>query len=186
MERENYNQSNCSTAVNTCKISLRSLITLNLLLLTSKEQEFIIALYSNTQKEESSLNKMRYDCFNQQVGQANSAILLSKLPPTTEAAHKHCRRTFHQVHTWQGKRLNPSSWRWKLVSKSLTPIYTIKGPTPAKIVSVITCGCTKGCGKNAKVSVLTKKLVQKEDEGDNDIIQVKQKQLHYYTLSMQK
>ncbi|GBM34753.1 hypothetical protein AVEN_208909-1 [Araneus ventricosus] len=64
--KENYKQCNCSTAVNTCKISLRSLITLNLLMLTSKQQErFIFALYSNTKKEESSLNKMRYDCFNQ-------------------------------------------------------------------------------------------------------------------------
>ncbi|GBM69548.1 hypothetical protein AVEN_219182-1 [Araneus ventricosus] len=137
MERENYKQCNCSTAVNTCKISLRSLITLNLRILTSKEQKFIIALYSNTKKEESSLNKMKYDCFNQLVGQASSAILLSKLPPTTEAAHQHCRRTFHQVQTWQGQCLNPLNWVLKLVNKSLTPIYTIKGPTPAEIVSLL-------------------------------------------------
>ncbi|GBM30435.1 hypothetical protein AVEN_203010-1 [Araneus ventricosus] len=50
-------------------------------------ERFIFALYSNTKKEESSLNKMRYDCFNQFVGQASSAILLPKLPPTIEAAH---------------------------------------------------------------------------------------------------
>ncbi|GBM60370.1 hypothetical protein AVEN_79962-1 [Araneus ventricosus] len=61
-------------------------------------ERFIFALYSNTKKEESSLNKMRYDCFNRLVGQANSALLLSKLPPTTEAAHRHC-RTLHQVQT---------------------------------------------------------------------------------------
>ncbi|GBN30715.1 hypothetical protein AVEN_162451-1 [Araneus ventricosus] len=62
-------------------------------------ERFIIALYSNTKKEESSLNKMRDDCFNKLIGQASSAILLPKLPPTTEAAHQHCRRTFHQVQT---------------------------------------------------------------------------------------
>ncbi|GBM01134.1 hypothetical protein AVEN_27234-1 [Araneus ventricosus] len=98
---------------------------------------------------------MRYDCFNQLVGQACSAILLSKLPPTTEAAYQHCRRTFHQVLTWQRECLNPSSWRWKLVNKSLMPIYTIKGPAPAKIVSLLTCVCNKGCEKNEKVSELT-------------------------------
>ncbi|GBM99135.1 hypothetical protein AVEN_124961-1 [Araneus ventricosus] len=98
---------------------------------------------------------MRYDCFNQLVGQARSAILLSKLPPTSEAAHQHCHRTFHQVQTWQGESLNPFSWGWKLVNKSLTPIYTIKGSTPTKIVSLLTCGCNKGCEKNAKVSELT-------------------------------
>ncbi|GBN02724.1 hypothetical protein AVEN_206632-1 [Araneus ventricosus] len=59
------------------------------------------------QHEESSLNKMKYECFNQLVGQASSAIILSKLPPTTEAAHQHCCRTFHQVQTWQGQCLNP-------------------------------------------------------------------------------
>ncbi|GBM60150.1 hypothetical protein AVEN_38480-1 [Araneus ventricosus] len=98
---------------------------------------------------------MKYDCFNQLVGQASSAILLSRFPPTTEAAHQHCRRTFYQVQTWQGQCLNPSSWVLKLVNKSLTPIYTIKGPTPAKIVSLLTCGCNKGREKNAKVLELT-------------------------------
>ncbi|GBM78470.1 hypothetical protein AVEN_247728-1 [Araneus ventricosus] len=39
MERENYKQCNFSTSVNTCKISLRSLITLNQLTLRLKEQE---------------------------------------------------------------------------------------------------------------------------------------------------
>ncbi|GBM95878.1 hypothetical protein AVEN_135371-1 [Araneus ventricosus] len=110
-------------------------------------EKFIIVLYSNTKKKENSLNKMSYDCFNKLVGQASSAILLSKLPPTTEAAHQHCRRTFHQVQTWLGECLNPSGWGWKLVNKSLTPIYTTKGSAPAKIVSLITCGCNKGCGK---------------------------------------
>ncbi|GBM09701.1 hypothetical protein AVEN_186407-1 [Araneus ventricosus] len=39
MERENYKQCSCPTTVKTCKISLRSLITLNELILRLKEQE---------------------------------------------------------------------------------------------------------------------------------------------------
>ncbi|GBL87327.1 hypothetical protein AVEN_72393-1 [Araneus ventricosus] len=39
MERENYKQCSCSTTVNTCKLSLRSLITLKKLILRLKEQE---------------------------------------------------------------------------------------------------------------------------------------------------
>ncbi|GBM28912.1 hypothetical protein AVEN_265295-1 [Araneus ventricosus] len=113
-------------------------------------EKFIITLYSNTKKEENSLNKMRYDCFNQLVGQVNFPILLSKVPPTTEATHQHCRRTFHQVKTWQGECLNPSNLGWKLVNKSLTSIYTTKGPAEAKVVSLITCGCNKGSGKKYK------------------------------------
>ncbi|GBM14448.1 hypothetical protein AVEN_246606-2 [Araneus ventricosus] len=38
----------------------------------------------------------------------------------------------------------------EVVNKSLTPIYTTKGPAAAKIVSLITCGCNKGSGKNCK------------------------------------
>ncbi|GBM15278.1 hypothetical protein AVEN_144061-1 [Araneus ventricosus] len=113
-------------------------------------ERVIFALCSNTKKEGSILNKMRYDCFNQFVDQASSAIFLSKLTPTTEAAHQYCRRTFHQVQTCQGECFNPSSWGWKLVNKSLTLIYTIKGP---KIVSLITYGCNKGCGKNARANL---------------------------------
>ncbi|GBN20938.1 hypothetical protein AVEN_25232-1 [Araneus ventricosus] len=93
---------------------------------------------------------MRYDCFNKLVDQASSAVLLSKLLPTTEDAHQHCRRTFHHVQTWQDQCVNPSSWGRKLVTKSLTPIYTTKEPAPAKIASRITCGCNKGCGKKCK------------------------------------
>ncbi|GBL98948.1 hypothetical protein AVEN_227472-1 [Araneus ventricosus] len=112
MERENYKQCSCSTTVNTCKIFLRSLITLNELILRLKEQERGSSRIVQ-QREESSLNKMRYDCFNKLVGQASSAILFSKLPPTTEATHQHYLRTFHQEQTWQGQCLNPSSWGWK-------------------------------------------------------------------------
>ncbi|GBL62156.1 hypothetical protein AVEN_122080-1, partial [Araneus ventricosus] len=39
MESENFKQCNCPTLVNTCKISLRSLMTLNQLTLILKEQE---------------------------------------------------------------------------------------------------------------------------------------------------
>ncbi|GBN72030.1 hypothetical protein AVEN_184033-1 [Araneus ventricosus] len=113
MERENYKQCRCPTTVNTCKISLISLITLNELILRLKEQEEVHHRIVQ-QHEESSLNKMRYDCFNKLVGQESSAILFSKLPPTTEAAHQNCRRTFHQEQTWEGQCLNPSRWGWKL------------------------------------------------------------------------
>lgn len=96
------------------------------------------------------MNKLRYVYFNKLVGTASAAVVLSKLPPTTEAAHQHSRRTFHQVQTWQEHCLDPSDWGWKLLNKSLTPIYTTKGPAPAKIVSLIICGCNKGCGKKCK------------------------------------
>ena len=58
-------------------------------------ERFIIALYNSMKKEENSLNKLRYVCFNKLVGQASAAVVLSKLPPTTEAAHQHSRRTFY-------------------------------------------------------------------------------------------
>ena len=113
-------------------------------------ERFIKALYSNTKNEESNLNAMRYICFNKLVSQASAAVVLSKLPPTIEAARQHSRRTFYQVQTWRGNSLKPSDWGWKLINKSLVPIYTTKGPAPEKIVSLIACGCNKGCGKRCK------------------------------------
>ncbi|GBM06147.1 hypothetical protein AVEN_265203-1 [Araneus ventricosus] len=79
-------------------------------------------------------------------GQASSAILFSELPRTTEAAHQHCRRTLHQEQTV----CEPIQLGMEVVNKSLTPMYTTKGPAPAKIVSLITCGCNKGCGEKCK------------------------------------
>ncbi|GBM72456.1 hypothetical protein AVEN_192791-1 [Araneus ventricosus] len=78
----------------------------------------------------------------------------------------------------------------EVVNKSLTPIYTTKGPVPAKIVSLITYGCNKGCGKkckcvrtNRRCTTLCKScrgqscinteaidIVEEEDKEDNHII----------------
>ncbi|GBO21084.1 hypothetical protein AVEN_123455-1 [Araneus ventricosus] len=78
----------------------------------------------------------------------------------------------------------------EVMNKSLTPIYTTKGPAPAKIVSLITCGCNKGCGgkckcvrTNLRCTTLCKNcrgqscinteaidIVEEVDEEDNDII----------------
>ncbi|GBM67065.1 hypothetical protein AVEN_74809-1 [Araneus ventricosus] len=59
MERENYKQCNCSTSVNTCKISLIFNNPKSTYIEIERAGErFIIALYSNKKKEESSLNKM--------------------------------------------------------------------------------------------------------------------------------
>ncbi|GBL83415.1 hypothetical protein AVEN_110714-1 [Araneus ventricosus] len=123
--------------------TLRSLITLNQLILRLKDQH-----------EESCLNKMRYDCFNKLVGEASSAILFSKLPPTIEAVHQ---RTSHIPPRANMARtvFEPIRLGMEVVNMSLIPIYTTKGPAPAKIVFLITCGCNKGCGKNANVSELT-------------------------------
>ncbi|GBL91825.1 hypothetical protein AVEN_172749-1 [Araneus ventricosus] len=83
----------------------------------------------------------------------------------------------------------PIQLEMEVVTKSLTPLYTTKGPAPAKIVSLITCGCNKGCGKkckcvrtNLRCTILCKNcrdqscinteavdIVEEEDK-DNDII----------------
>ncbi|GBO42294.1 hypothetical protein AVEN_138001-1 [Araneus ventricosus] len=51
-------------------------------------ERFIIASYNNTKKEESSLNDMRYDCFNKLVGQASSAV-----PVQVTSNHRSCTST---------------------------------------------------------------------------------------------
>ncbi|GBL82903.1 hypothetical protein AVEN_106415-1 [Araneus ventricosus] len=84
----------------------------------------------------------------------------------------------------------PIQLEMEVMNKSLTAIYTTKGPAPAKIVSLITCGCNKGCGKkckcvrtNLRCTILCKNcrgqscmnteaidIVEEEDKEDNDII----------------
>ncbi|GBM01424.1 hypothetical protein AVEN_236239-1 [Araneus ventricosus] len=132
---------------------------------------------------------MRYDCFNKLVGQASYAILLSKLPPTTEAAHQHILHIPPRANMAR-TAFEPIQLGMEVVNKSLTPIYTTKGPAPAKIVSLITCGCNKGCRKkckcvraNLRCTTLCKNcrgqscinteaidIVEEGDEEDNDII----------------
>ncbi|GBM13279.1 hypothetical protein AVEN_226268-1 [Araneus ventricosus] len=102
-----------------------------------------------------------------------TSTLPSHIPPRAIMA----RTVFEPIHL-----------EMEVVNKSLTPIYTTKGPAPSKIVSLITCGCNKGCGKkckcvrtNLRFTTLCKNcqscinteaidIVEEEDEEGNDII----------------
>lgn len=109
-------------------------------------ETFVLELYK-LQSSEGSLSEQRYACFNKLVGQANSTVLLSKLPPTSAAARQHSRRTYLQVQIWHEQPIKPHQWGWKKINNTLSPIYTTESPAPASIVSLITCNCKQGCVK---------------------------------------
>lgn len=51
-------------------------------------EKFILSLYTKTGKTtgNNTLNDHRFQCFNVLVGQASNAVILSRLPPTIDAA----------------------------------------------------------------------------------------------------
>lgn len=110
-------------------------------------EKFILALYGATKSSENSLDEQRFISFNRLVGQAKSAVVLSKLPPTSSAAHQHSRRVYLQVQAWLGNVLNPEEWGWTKTDAFLNPILTKKAPAPASILKLISCACKLGCGK---------------------------------------
>ena len=94
--------------------------------------------------KETSLN--RYNKFCQLVSKGKHEVNLASLPPTTEAAHQHILRVFHQVQLWYGNVLDPEKWGWqKQHGNSLVPVTTLKPPAPENLLKLVVCRCIKGC-----------------------------------------
>ena len=69
-------------------------------------EKFILALY-NAPQTETDLNHYRYISFNKNVLHSSHAVLLSGLPPTSEAARQHSYRAYYQIQTWRGEAKQP-------------------------------------------------------------------------------
>lgn len=104
-------------------------------------QKFLVALYGG--KSGETLNVLRFQLFAKSLLKTN--FNLASLPPTPEAAHQHCLRTYLQVQTWLGYELNPLSWGWKNTKIGVAPVTTQKQPAPQSLLMTIICKCTKGC-----------------------------------------
>lgn len=96
-------------------------------------------------KYEVSIDNYRYLTFAK-LTRHNKSIKLSSLPPTTSATHQHLLRTYYQVQTWLGKKLNPEQWGWTMNKNILEPIMTVLPPAPDELLNMIFCNCTKGYG----------------------------------------
>lgn len=102
---------------------------------------FLTMLYGG--KAGDTLDKLRFDLFSKAF--IKSKFNLASLPPTSEAAHQHCLRTYLQVQMWLGQQMDPLLWGWQASKFGLDPVPSSKEPAPKALLSTIFCKCTKGC-----------------------------------------
>lgn len=104
--------------------------------------KIIAALYS-TKKESQILQELRFIHF--QKCTSKKLCKLESLPPTTGAAKQHSFRTFYQMQTWLGNKINAQQWGWKITEQGLQAIRTDQSLIPDEILMSITCRCETGC-----------------------------------------
>ena len=101
-------------------------------------------------KPGQSLNILRSVELKRKVISATSFVAPEQLPPTSAALKFHSQRTYLQIMTWMGQDDNMKSteWGWALnyELRLLTPCMTDKIPAPQKLLKIIHCNCTSGCG----------------------------------------
>lgn len=79
--------------------------------IASVGEEFLLALYNS--KRCNNLNELRYFMYSKRVGskqKRKSALDLSNLPPTSDAARQHFFRVYLQVQDWLGNEMVATEW----------------------------------------------------------------------------
>lgn len=114
-------------------------------------QKFIHTVYTRIQQTAGSnnLNNSRFQCFNELVNQANSAMILScfyhhwcSMPPP--------HRVRLQIQMWLENSLDLRIWGWKQQNPLLSPVYMTKALASGTILTLISCDCTQGCERKCK------------------------------------
>ena len=105
-------------------------------------EQSLVKLYGS---KDITLNELRLIKFNQKVATSRKQVQPEMLCPTSDAAHFHSLRTYHQVQSWLGNDLNPLEWGWKLVQGRLMPMFSSQPPAPPSLLKLIRCGCKTGC-----------------------------------------
>lgn len=103
-------------------------------------EKFLVLLYGG--KETDSLADCRYKNFVK--GCTKTSFHLSALPPTSDAAFNHGKRTFYQILLWKGIFLDPLEWGWKRTKNGLMPVTTEKELAPKILLDTVSCKCKKG------------------------------------------
>lgn len=102
-------------------------------------EKILVSLYGGSR--EQSLNSLRY-C---KLKTSTTKLNLAKLPPTTDAAHFHFLRTYHQVMEWMGIVKDPIEWGWSRKAGRLEPIRMSRDAAPPNLLKTISCRCKTGC-----------------------------------------
>ena len=120
--------------------------------IASNAYKLIIDLYSNKAEKKLiekssnfSLHDLRYLHFCK--AKTKTKFALETLPPTQGSAKQHAFRVYYQLQLWLGNNsLIPTDWGWQIKNKCLLPVGTTDPPIPQKLLSQISCTCSKkGC-----------------------------------------
>jgi 5'-3' exonuclease len=134
-------------------------------------EKILVSLYGGSR--EQSLSSLRHCKFKTSTTKLN----LAKLPPTTDTAHFHFLRTYHQVMEWMGIAKDPIEYGWCRRPRGLEPIRMSRDAAPPNLLKTISCRCTTGCmgacgcrkaGLNC--SALCKFCAGQECENRNEVI----------------
>lgn len=89
-----------------------------------------------------SLNSLRFQNFARKVTVGTSSVQVYVLPPTSDAASYHIRRTCLQTRSWiDNKALNPCEWGWEIIDGKLIPVKTKLPLAPINLLNVVRCMC---------------------------------------------
>ncbi|KAL4710241.1 hypothetical protein ACJJTC_005414, partial [Scirpophaga incertulas] len=102
----------------------------------------ILALYGAPAKIKD-LNTLRYNFFIKATTK-NTSVILSSLPPTTDAAIEHLKRVYLQTQIWLGNDINIGDWGWKYLNNMFIPITMNQLPAPDNLLQMLFCNCKKG------------------------------------------
>ncbi|GFT36233.1 uncharacterized protein TNCV_4778601 [Trichonephila clavipes] len=75
----------------------------------------------------------------------NRSVLLSSLPPTTDAAFEHLKRVYLKIQIWLGSDVDIDIWGWKQFINMLIPMAMNQLPAPDHLLQILFCNCKKGC-----------------------------------------
>lgn len=77
--------------------------------------------------------------------------LQEALPPTSDAAHFHIKRSHYQTMVWKQANVTiqqlplVTDMGWKYISDQLRPEFMSLTPIPQACCEIVSCGCTTGC-----------------------------------------
>lgn len=93
----------------------------------------------------TDLNTFRFNSFIKATAK-DTSVLLSSLPPTSDAAFEHLKRVYLQIQIWLGNDLIIENWGWNYSNNIYHPITMNQLPAPENLLKMLFCNCKKGCG----------------------------------------
>ncbi|XP_043506155.1 uncharacterized protein LOC122526681 [Polistes fuscatus] len=103
--------------------------------------EQIIAHLYNFKNPNQSLSDARYEKFASLPTDTTVEIRLATLPPTQPVLREHVKRTFYQVQSWLGNKLDARDWGWKQTTTMMIPIMNSKDSAPDNLLRMVQCSC---------------------------------------------